>query len=129
MILEKLGCSRKELSILFTGDSRIRKLNARYRDIDKATDVLSFPQSDGGKTDSLLLGDVVISVETAWRQAKDHNLSFDEELVFLLIHGTLHLLGYDHEKSPAEAKRMQRKTSNLFKKIFPERSVAGVDYL
>ena len=101
-ILEKLGCSSKELSILYTGDNRIRKLNAQYRDIDRATDVLSFPQNDGGEIDSTLLGDVVISVETALRQAQDHNLSLDEELTFLLIHGILHLLGYNHEKSLAE---------------------------
>ncbi|MEC7641358.1 MAG: rRNA maturation RNase YbeY [Nitrospinota bacterium] len=127
-ILEKLGCSSKELSILFTGDSRIRKLNARYRDIDQATDVLSFPQNETGETGSPLLGDVVISVETAWRQARDHNLSFDEELALLLIHGTLHLLGYDHETSPTEARRMKHETQNLFQIFFPERTVAGVDY-
>lgn len=127
-ILENLGCRDKELSILFAGDGRIRKLNAQYRNIDQPTDVLSFPQNDGTKPVSPLLGDVVISVETAWRQARDHNLSFDEELALLLIHGTLHLLGYDHEKSPAAARRMGRKTRELFQMIFPGRSLAGAHF-
>ena len=128
VILENLGCDNKELSILFTGNTRIRKLNARYREIDKATDVLSFPQNIRGETESPLLGDVVISVETAWLQAKKHKLSFDEEMALLLIHGILHLMGYDHEKSSTEAKHMKLQTLNLFQILFPEKNVAGVDY-
>ena len=68
---------------------------------------------------SHLLGDVVVSVETAKRQAAEHQLSLEEELVLLLIHGLLHLLGYDHEISPAEAERMQKQTWKLFDIIFP----------
>ncbi|MFQ5671889.1 MAG: rRNA maturation RNase YbeY [Nitrospinales bacterium] len=128
IILDTLGCRDRELSVLFAGDARIRKLNARYRDIDRPTDVLSFPQSDGNESASALLGDVVVSVETAQRQARDHNLSFDQELLLLLIHGTLHLLGYDHEKSRAEAGRMKRKTLELFQTIFPEGNVTGAHF-
>jgi len=128
IILDTLGCLDKELSVLFAGDARIRKLNARYRNIDRPTDVLSFPQNGGNGPASPLLGDVVVSVETARRQAREHNLSLDQELVLLLIHGILHLLGYDHETSRAEAGRMQRKTRELFQTIFPEGNVTGTHF-
>ena len=119
-ILKQLKHEDMELSVLLVNDDKIRKLNAEYREIDRATDVLSFPQSVDGKLDSFLLGDIVISTETAWKQAKEHGLSFEEELVLLLIHGSLHLIGYDHEKSYQEALKMRRKTRSLFKIIFPE---------
>lgn len=129
-VLENLGCQDKELSVLFANDARIRRLNARYRNIDQPTDVLSFPQHDGrdGGFSSPLLGDVVVSVETASRQARRHNLSLEEELTLLLIHGVLHLLGYDHEKSPAQAQRMKRKTRELFQTIFPGKKTTGTGF-
>ena len=125
-ILADLDSSDKELSILMVDDSRIRELNLQYRDKDSATDVLSFPQFEekDSATDVLsfpqleedeepgfsghLLGDVVLSIETAQIQAKEHNLSLEEELILLLIHGILHLLGYDHERSASEAEAMQK---------------------
>ena len=119
-ILKRLKCDDMELSVLLVNDEKIRKLNAQYRKIDKPTDVLSFPQTRRGKPDPVLLGDVVVSTDTAWRQAREHGLSFEEELVLLLIHGALHLRGYDHEKSAQEAQNMKRKTRSLFKIIFPE---------
>ena len=87
-------------------DPAIRELNRRYRSRDTPTDVLSFPLADEVCPD--LLGDVVISVETLRRQARQRKRSMADELLRLLIHGILHLLGYDHEVSPAEAKRMHR---------------------
>jgi len=80
-----------ELSILLTDDAGIRELNRTWREIDAATDVLSFPLGEGA-----VLGDVVISVETAHRRV-GADWDLDDELVFLLIHGLLHLLGHDHE--------------------------------
>ena len=108
-----------ELSILLVDDATIQNLNRQHRNIDSATDVLSFPQMEDDEFISHLLGDVVISVETAKRQASEHQLSLEQELVLLLIHGLLHLLGYDHERSPEEEQVMKEKTWELFALIFP----------
>jgi probable rRNA maturation factor len=126
-VLEKLGESDCELSLLLTDDVEIQELNRTYRDLDKATDVLSFPQDEGAvnETGDTLLGDVVISVETAARQAEEHHLSFNEELILLAIHGILHLLGYDHERSPQDARIMQDKTQEVFETLFPGRRPSG----
>jgi len=97
-----------EVSLVFVTDSQIRKLNERYRHKNKATDVLSFPMNVKDKR-AKLLGDIVISADTAKRDAKKKGIRFEEELKFLLIHGFLHLLGYDHEVSEREKKRMERK--------------------
>ncbi len=88
-------------------DREIRALNLQYRKKDKPTDVLSFPLAD--ELYPHLLGDVIISIETAARQAQRHGHSLCEEIHTLLIHGILHLLGYDHEVSRSEAIRMHRK--------------------
>jgi probable rRNA maturation factor len=121
IILQALECHDDELSILIVDDAKIRQLNHQYRNIDSATDVLSFPQNEGEDAEfiSQMLGDVVISVETAHRQAMEHQFSLEQELVLLLIHGTLHLLGYDHERSLEEEKIMKQKTWELFGIIFP----------
>jgi probable rRNA maturation factor len=96
-----------ELSLALVTDPEIHVLNRQYREKDKPTDVLSFPLAD--KLQPSLLGDVVISVETAARQAQRRGHSLREELQILLIHGVLHLLSYDHEISRSEAIRMHRK--------------------
>ena len=126
-ILEKLDETDCELSLLLTDNVEIQELNRTYRDLDKATDVLSFPQDEDAvnETGDTLLGDVVISVETAARQAEEHHLSFNEELILLAIHGILHLLGYDHERSPQEARIMQDKTQDVFETLFPGRRPSG----
>jgi probable rRNA maturation factor len=126
-VLEKLEETDCELSLLLTDDVEIQELNRTYRDLDKATDVLSFPQDEDAvnETGDTLLGDVVISVETAARQAEEHHLSFNEELILLAIHGILHLLGYDHERSPQEARIMQDKTQEVFETLFPGRRPSG----
>ena len=92
-------------------DPEIHTLNLQYRKKDKPTDVLSFPLAD--ELQPQLLGDVVISVETAARQAQRRSHSLREELQTLLIHGILHLLGYDHETSRSEAIRMHRKEREI----------------
>ncbi len=117
-LLSVLGCINSELSIVLTDDREIQKLNADYRGKDKPTDVLSFPLLEGAgeKHTQGLLGDIVISIPTAKRQAKEFGVSEKEELLRLLIHGCLHLLGYDHEGvTPAEASRMRRKEKSLFR--------------
>ncbi len=117
--LRALGRQDDELSVLLVDDATIQKLNQQHRDIDVATDVLSFPQMDDDEFISHMLGDVVISVETAERQAAEHRLSLEQELVLLLLHGLLHLMGYDHEKSPEEEQVMKEKTWELFSLVFP----------
>jgi len=126
-LLEKLGETQCELSLLLTDDAEIRRLNKTYRNLDHATDVLSFPQDEDAVNESgdTLLGDVVISVETAARQAEEHHLSFNEELILLAIHGILHLLGYDHERSPQDARIMKDKTQVIFETLFPDRRPSG----
>ena len=121
-ILFFLGCGNQELSVLLTDDKKIRELNKKYRGQDRATDVLSFPQNEGeeNEPDYHLMGDVVISTVTAKRQASQHGLSLEEEIVLLLIHGVLHLLGFNHERSE-EACHMKKRTRELFDHIFPNK--------
>jgi probable rRNA maturation factor len=92
-----------EVSLSLVDDVEIQTLNRLWRGQDKPTDVLSFPLDDPD-----LLGDVVISVETALRQAEAYGHSLRRELGFLAVHGTLHLLGYDHDTAAAEADMMAR---------------------
>lgn len=110
-ILRHLSQRQAELSLALVTDHEIRSLNRQYRGKDKPTDVLSFPLAD--ELHPFLLGDVVISVETAARQAQRRGHSLREELQILLIHGILHLLGYDHEVSRSEAIRMHRKEREI----------------
>ena len=114
-ILKDLGCPDKELSILFTDDIRIAHLNNRYLGRKGPTNVLAFPMEEGPTSnfESPMLGDVVISVSTALREAKKHGEALEHTIDRLLIHGLLHLLGYDHEKSTAEAKRMEKEEKRL----------------
>ena len=130
-ILEALDQTACELSILLTDDRKIQELNCQYRDLDKPTDVLSFPQDSAAVNEKgiPLLGDVVISVETAARQAEEHLLTLDEELALLAIHGILHLRGFNHERSRKEARQMQQQTRELFTLIFPGRQPSGTSNL
>ncbi len=126
-VLGSLHCNKHEISILFVGDQGIHKLNRQFRGMDRPTDVLSFPQileGDPAVPGALVLGDVAISLETALRQSEEHGLSLEEELTLLLIHGILHLLGYDHEISDQEEKRMLKRTRELFKLIYPGKKLA-----
>ena len=112
-ILRALRLSETELSILLVSDAEMRKLNRSYRGKDRPTDVLSFSQREGVAPMDGLLGDVVISVDTARRQAAERGERIGIEADRLLVHGVLHLLGYDHERSSAEARRMQRRERAL----------------
>ncbi|MBX3125903.1 MAG: rRNA maturation RNase YbeY [Polyangiaceae bacterium] len=114
-MLEALDLSDAELSVLLTDDQRIRELNRSHRGKDKPTDVLAFPldqteaATGGGPR---LLGDVVISLDTAARQARGRRRPLQDEVRFLLAHGLLHLLGYDHD-TPRKKKRMSARTVAL----------------
>src|SRR5919197_4550567 len=106
--LRRLDVRGAELSILLVRDAAIRRLNRTWRDEARATDVLSFPAGEPlkGAPGPRPLGDVVISVDTARRAARQDRRAIHQEVDRYLAHGLLHLLGYDHEKSPREAKRM-----------------------
>ena len=121
-ILSVSGCPDAELSLVIVGDRSIRRINRDYLQRDKPTNVISFAQQEGeGAGVEFLLGDVVISAETAARDAAEANLPLESELCFLLLHGILHLLGYDHERSPAEARRMFGKQRQLLKLLTDRR--------
>ncbi|HVA80671.1 MAG TPA: rRNA maturation RNase YbeY [Candidatus Binataceae bacterium] len=116
-ILRALGLARCELSIMIVDNAAIAALNFAYRNRDRPTDVLSFSQLEqpGGCAPgpaaiaddaATILGDVVISIETALTQARTQGVTPRERLRTLLIHGILHLIGYDHERSPSDARRM-----------------------
>ena len=106
-MLQYLERDSDELSILLTDDTFITSLNATHRGKDGPTDVLSFAQEEGesspGEQEPALLGDVVISLDTAERQARARRHSLLEEVTFLLAHGILHLIGYDHQTDEEEA--------------------------
>jgi len=121
-MLRGLGCheDNTELSLLLTDNEGIRALNRRYLDRDRPTDVLSFPMWDFNSelrtpNSELILGDVVISIEKARKQAEELGVTMDEELSRLLVHGILHLFGFDHEKSSKEAQRMKKEEERLLK--------------
>ena len=134
-MLRLLGLKDAELSLLLVNDGRMKELNHKYRGIDRTTDVLSFPQIQNKIQDtrfriqdkknrascivhraslaSLVLGDVVINLQAVKRQATEHGLSFNEELRWLLVHGVLHLIGYDHERSKYAERKMRSKEREL----------------
>jgi len=117
-LLAALRLPDAELSLVLVSDAVMRRLNREWRGRDRPTDVLSFSQAEGaGGAPAGLLGDVVISVDTARRQAAERAAPLARELDRLLIHGVLHLLGYDHERSPAEARRMQRRERQLARRL------------
>ncbi|HOH56861.1 MAG TPA: rRNA maturation RNase YbeY [Smithellaceae bacterium] len=116
-LLRLIGCAEKEISISFVDDEAIRLLNRQYLRLDKPTNVLSFSLEEGecGKINPGLLGDVVISVDTALRDAKQGGFTLEEEILFLIIHGLLHLTGYEHvETSRANALKMKKREKELF---------------
>ena len=121
-ILSDVGEMSAELGILFVGDQRMRGLNRRYRGKDRTTDVLAFAMREAARPQVSclmpdMLGDVVISIPTARRQAKEAGRSLDEELACLLVHGILHLCGYDHERGEKEARRMHRRERMILRSI------------
>jgi rRNA maturation RNase YbeY len=118
-LLALVGETTSEISIEFVGDARMRRLNRDYRQKDQTTDVLAFACWEAGGPASPMLGDVVVSVPTAKRQAESLGHSLNEELIRLLIHGLLHVVGYDHELGEKEAQRMRRKENQLLAALKP----------
>lgn len=118
-ILSAAGESNAALSVEFVGDRRMRRLNAQYRGRDMTTDVLAFAMREAPGPRSMLLGDVAISVPRAAKQAAEQGHPVKQELAVLLIHGILHLLGYDHERGASEARRMRRKERALLLAVQP----------
>jgi probable rRNA maturation factor len=115
MLLENLNLPDAELSVLFIGARAMRTLNRQYRGKDSATDVLSFSLREGrfGRVQPNMLGDIVIAVPVARQQAVDADLTLQQELERLLVHGLLHLVGYDHERGAADARIMRMKERSL----------------
>ena len=119
-IFKILDCTDKEISIVLTDDENIKALNHQYLRRDKSTNVISFAMQEGeyGNINPQIMGDVIISLETAQRDAEKGNLTFQQEIDFLLIHGILHLLGYNHENTSREkAIEMHKKEKELFTQI------------
>jgi len=116
-ILQILKQDRLELSLALVGNREIRQLNAAYRKKDEPTDVLSFPAGDHLAGGAKILGDVVISVDQADKQAAKAKRSREDELEILLIHGILHLLGYDHERSAKEARIMREMEKKILRAL------------
>lgn len=116
-----------EVSVTFVNDKRIRVINNEFRGIDKSTDVLSFPMGENGEydlnpeTQKYMLGDVIISLEHAIKQADEFGHSIHREIVYLAVHSFLHLLGYDHVNDENEAKVMRQKEELTMKHIGLER--------
>jgi rRNA maturation RNase YbeY len=112
-VLDRIGRTDAALTVTFIRDRAMRRLNRDYRGIDGPTDVLSFAYHEGEEApacdETSHIGDVVISVETAGRYARELGLSFDREIELLVIHGALHLAGYDHETANGEMNRLERK--------------------
>jgi probable rRNA maturation factor len=116
-ILSDVGETSAELGILFVGDRRMRGFNRVYRGKDRTTDVLAFAMREASHFPTHLLGDVVIAMPTAARQAKRGQRSLDEELTVLLVHGVLHLCGFDHERSEKDARRMHRRERMILQSL------------
>ena len=116
-ILAVVGQADAELSLALIGNVEMQKLNAKFRGKDYPTDVLSFSMAEGLSPAGLLLGDVVISVEKARQQAEERGRSRDKELATLLIHGIVHLLGYDHERSTRAARAMKRLENKIYRQL------------
>jgi len=118
-VLSAARAGSVELSLMLVSDRRMRALNRRYRKKDRSTDVLAFPLREGrfSRFRGKLLGDVVIAMPTAKRQAAALGHSLRDEVSRLLVHGVLHLLGYDHERSVRDALLMARKERAILRRI------------
>ena len=117
-----------EISVTIVDDEKIHALNKKYRNVDRSTAVLSFPLGAEGQYDinndtgAQMLGDIVISIEHAKKQAELYGHSFDREIAFLTVHSMLHLLGYDHEAGGLELVRMREREEAVLTQLGLERS-------
>jgi len=116
-----LGFNDHELSLVIMDDEGIRELNSTYRGMDKPTNVLSFSMQEGefSQITPGLLGDVILSVETAQREADEAGICLEERISQLLIHGILHLAGLDHEQGEDQAREMEAKSLEILRQIEP----------
>ncbi len=117
-----------EVDITFVDDEYMHELNFKHRNVDRTTDVLSFPLGENGEYDrnpetgALLLGDIVISIPKAYAQAEEYGHTFQREMAYLTAHSMLHLLGYDHEAGGIEAVRMREKEETVMEQLGLPRS-------
>lgn len=109
-VLKEEKETEKELSVVLVGSARIKKLNAKYRGKNRVTDILAFPEIEVGSfQQTQALGEIIICLREVKKNAKRFNCTFEAELARVLIHGILHLLGYDHEISKEKAREMEEK--------------------
>jgi len=119
---EKLIDKNLYINVILTNPENIKKLNKEYRDIDKETDVLSFPMFEKEELENInlnhleVLGDIVISIEKVQAQADEYNHSFEREFAYMLVHGFYHLMGYDHMEEN-EKGQMREKEENILNKL------------
>ncbi len=119
-----------EISVRFVDNEMIHELNKTYRNIDRETDVLSFPLGENGvydvnpDTGAYMLGDIVISVQKAMEQAEEYGHSLEREIAFLAVHSMLHLLGYDHVNGGLEAVRMREKEEEVLTQLGLKRNAS-----
>ena len=112
-----------EISVTFVDDEKIHELNKQYRNMDKSTDVLSFPMGENGEYDvnldtgAKVLGDIIISIEHAYAQSEKYGHTLQREIGFLTVHSLLHLLGYDHENGGLEAVKMREKEEAVLTRV------------
>lgn len=133
-VLQTEGFSESaEVSITFISNDDIRKLNAEFRNVDAATDVLSFPLGENGvydrnpETGALLLGDIVISMQKAEQQAEMYGHSLQREVAYLTVHSVLHLLGYDHVNGGIEQVHMREREETVLAKLGLQRDASYVN--
>ncbi len=114
-----MGCKACEISLVIMDDKGIKELNKTFRNVPNPTNVLAFPMQEGefGNISPGLLGDVVISAQTAEREAGEAGIALEERMSQLLIHGILHLVGFDHEKGTEQARDMEKKSLELLRLI------------
>jgi rRNA maturation RNase YbeY len=118
-IMQFLRCADAELSVVFVSDRRMQALNRTYRQKNAPTNVLAFPQAPGAPDAPAvpLLGDVVVALPTAAREAQLLQQSLEERVIYLVLHGLLHLLGYDHEQSAAARRRMNALEAKVLRHV------------
>lgn len=113
-LMKECGANADQVSILFTDDNRMRRFNQRFRKVERSTDVISFPDGERNIEGKVNIGDIIISVPRAFKQARDSGWSLEREIKKLLIHGFLHLVGHDHEKDSGKMKRLEEILFNAF---------------
>jgi probable rRNA maturation factor len=107
-----IGDRKRSITVALADDKRVRALNARDRKKNKPTNVLSYPSGEG-----IFLGDVVLARQTVWREAKSQGKTVADHVAHLIVHGTLHLMGYDHETSDADAERMEARERRVLARL------------